>query len=46
LKINDILKNKIKKIELSDGFKKYFVNTGWLFLIQAGYSLKELLEWL
>jgi len=31
LKINDILKNKIKKIELSAGFKKYFVNTGWLF---------------
>jgi O-antigen/teichoic acid export membrane protein len=31
LKINDILKNKIKKIDLSDGFKKYFVNTGWLF---------------
>lgn len=31
MKINDILKNKIKKIELSDGFKKYFVNTGWLF---------------
>jgi len=31
LKINDILKNKTKKIELSDGFKKYFVNTGWLF---------------
>lgn len=31
MKINDILKNKIKKIELSAGFKKYFVNTGWLF---------------
>ena len=31
MKINDILKNKTKKIELSDGFKKYFVNTGWLF---------------
>jgi len=31
LKINDVLKNKIKKIELSAGFKKYFVNTGWLF---------------
>ena len=31
MKINDILKNKIKKIELSAGFKKYFINTGWLF---------------
>jgi len=31
LKINDVLKNKIKKMELSDGFKKYFMNTGWLF---------------
>lgn len=31
MKINDILKNKIKKIELSSGFKKYFVNTSWLF---------------
>lgn len=28
MKINDILKNKIK---LSAGFKKYFINTGWLF---------------
>jgi O-antigen/teichoic acid export membrane protein len=31
LKINDVLKNKIKKIDLSAGFKKYFINTGWLF---------------
>jgi len=31
LKINNILKDKIKEIELSAGFKKYFVNTGWLF---------------
>ena len=31
MKINNILKDKIKEIELSAGFKKYFVNTGWLF---------------
>ena len=31
MKIIDILKNKIKKIELSAGFKKYVANTGWLF---------------
>lgn len=31
MKINNILKDKVKKIELSAGFKKYFVNTGWLF---------------
>ena len=31
MRINDILKDKFKKIELSSGFKKYFVNTGWLF---------------
>ena len=31
MKINDILKNKFEKIKLSSGFKKYFINTGWLF---------------
>jgi len=30
LKINHILKAKFHKIELSPGFKKYFLNTGWL----------------
>jgi len=30
LKINRILKAKFHKIELSPGFKKYFLNTGWL----------------
>ena len=42
MKINDILKNKIKKIELSAGFKKYFVNTGWLFFERIiGKVIKE-----
>lgn len=31
MKINDILNDKVKKIKLSSGFKKYFINTGWLF---------------
>ena len=31
MKINNILKDKIKEIELSAGFKKYFLNTSWLF---------------
>ena len=31
MKINDILKDKVKKIKPSSGFKKYFINTGWLF---------------
>lgn len=31
MNINHILKEKIKKIELSSGFKKYFLNTSWLF---------------
>jgi len=31
LKINNILKGKVKNMELSAGFKKYFVNTSWLF---------------
>jgi O-antigen/teichoic acid export membrane protein len=31
LKINDILKDKVKKLKLSAGFKKYFINTSWLF---------------
>jgi len=31
LKINNILKDKFNKLQLSSGFKKYFVNTGWLF---------------
>jgi len=31
LKINDILKDKFNKLQLSAGFKKYFVNTSWLF---------------
>lgn len=31
MKINNILKDKVKKIELPAGFKKYFVNTSWLF---------------
>lgn len=30
MKINHILKAKFHKIELSPGFKKYFLNTGWL----------------
>ena len=31
MKINNIIKDKFDKIKLSSGFKKYFVNTGWLF---------------
>lgn len=31
MKINDILQDKFDKIKLSSGFKKYFINTGWLF---------------
>jgi len=31
LKINNILKDKFNKLQLSAGFKKYFVNTSWLF---------------
>jgi len=31
LKINDILINKLDKLQISSGFKKYFINTGWLF---------------
>ena len=31
MRINDVLKDKFKKIELSSGFKKYSLNTGWLF---------------
>ena len=31
MKINNILKDKFNKLQLSAGFKKYFVNTGWLF---------------
>lgn len=30
-KVNNILKDKVNGIKLSVGFKKYFVNTGWLF---------------
>jgi len=31
LNINDILKDKFNKLQLSVGFKKYFLNTSWLF---------------
>jgi len=31
LKINNILKDKFNKLQLSSGFKRYFVNTSWLF---------------
>jgi len=31
LKIKQILNDKVKKIKLSPGFKKYFLNTSWLF---------------
>ena len=31
MKINNILKDKFNKLQLSSGFKKYFVNTSWLF---------------
>ena len=31
MKINDILKDKLNRLQLSTGFKKYFINTGWLF---------------
>ena len=31
MKINNILKDKVKKLKLSAGFKKYFLNTSWLF---------------
>jgi len=31
LNINNILNDKVKKLKLSAGFKKYFVNTSWLF---------------
>ena len=31
MKINDILKDKFNKLQLSAGFKKYFLNTSWLF---------------
>ena len=30
MKINCILKDKFKKLKLSSGFKRYFLNTGWL----------------
>lgn len=32
MKIDNILYDKFKKIKLSAGFKKYFVNTSWLFI--------------
>jgi len=35
LKINHILKAKFHKIELSSGFKKYFLNTGWLLFFNV-----------
>lgn len=31
MKINNIIKDKFDKIKLSSGFKKYFINTSWLF---------------
>lgn len=31
MKINHTLKEKFNKIKLSSGFKRYFVNTSWLF---------------
>jgi len=31
LKINNILKDKFNKLQLSVGFKRYFKNTSWLF---------------
>jgi O-antigen/teichoic acid export membrane protein len=31
LKIKQILKDKLNRLQLSSGFKKYFVNTSWLF---------------
>jgi len=31
LKIKGILKNKLNKLQTYPGFKKYFINTGWLF---------------
>jgi len=31
LKINNILKDKFNKLQLSAGFKRYFKNTSWLF---------------
>ena len=31
MNINNILNDKVKKMKLSAGFKKYFVNTSWLF---------------
>ena len=31
MKINNIIKDKFDKIELSSGFKKYFLNMSWLF---------------
>ena len=31
MNINNILNDKVKKLKLSSGFKKYFVNTSWLF---------------
>ena len=31
MKIKQILEDKLNRLQLSTGFKKYFVNTGWLF---------------
>jgi len=31
LKIKQTLKDKLNRLQLSAGFKKYFINTGWLF---------------
>lgn len=31
MRINRILKDKFSKLQLSSGFKKYFINTSWLF---------------
>lgn len=31
MNINNILNDKVKKLKLSAGFKKYFLNTSWLF---------------
>ena len=42
MKINDILKNKIKKNRTICWIKKYFVNTGWLFFERIiGKVIKE-----
>ena len=31
MKIKQTLKDKLNRLQLSTGFKKYFINTGWLF---------------